>query len=57
LNFSWAPDHLGWQLYTNSVGLTATGSWFPVPGSAAVTNENIAINPSKTNVFFQLRYP
>jgi hypothetical protein len=57
LNFSWAPDHLGWQLYTNSVGLTATGSWFPVTGSAAVTNENIAINPSKTNVFFQLRYP
>jgi hypothetical protein len=56
-NFSWAPDHLGWQLYTNSVGLTAAGSWFPVPGSAAVTNENIAILPSKTNVFFQLRYP
>jgi hypothetical protein len=57
LNFTWAPDHLGWQLYTNSVGLTASGSWFPVPGSAAVTNESIAVNPSKTNVFFQLRYP
>jgi hypothetical protein len=56
-NFSWAPDHLGWQLYTNSVGLTAAGSWFPVPGSAAVSNESITISPSKTNVFFQLRYP
>ena len=56
-NFSWAPDHLGWQLYSNSVGLTATGSWFPVPGSAAVTNANITINPSKSNVFYQLRYP
>jgi len=57
MNFSWAPDHLGWQLYTNSVGLSATSSWFPVPGSAAVTNESIGINPSKTNVFFQMRYP
>jgi hypothetical protein len=56
-NFSWAPDHLGWQLYTNSVGLTASGSWFPVPGSAAVTNESIATVQSQTNVFFQLRYP
>ena len=57
MNFSWAPDHLGWQLYTNSVGLASTGSWFPVPGSAAVTNESIVIDPSKTDVFFQLRYP
>jgi autotransporter-associated beta strand protein len=57
LNFSWAPDHLGWQLYTNSTGLTATASWFPVPGSAAVTNESITIDPSKANIFFQLRYP
>jgi hypothetical protein len=56
-NFTWAPDHLGWQLYTNSVSLTATGSWFPVPGSAAVTNESITINPAQPNVFFQLRYP
>jgi hypothetical protein len=57
MNFSWAPDHVGWQLYTNSIGLTASGSWFPVPGSAAVTNASIATDPSKTNVFFQLRYP
>jgi fibronectin-binding autotransporter adhesin len=57
LQFSWAPDHLGWQLYTNAVGLTATSSWFPVPGSAAVTNETIIINPANPNVFFQLRYP
>ena len=57
LNFTWAPDHLGWQLYTNSVGLTAGGSWFPVPGSATVTNESLATDQSKTNVFFQLRYP
>ncbi len=57
LQFTWASDHLGWQLYTNAAGLTATGSWFPVPGSAAVTNETITINPANPNVFFQLRYP
>jgi len=57
MQFSWAPDHLGWQLYTNGIGLAATGSWFPVPGSAAVTNETITINPAIPNVFFQLRYP
>jgi hypothetical protein len=57
MSFSWAPDHQGWQLYTNAVGLTAAGSWFPVTGSASVTNESISINPAQPNVFFQLRYP
>jgi autotransporter-associated beta strand protein len=57
LNFSWAADHRGWQLYTNSTSLTATGGWFPVPGSATVTSEVISINPAQPNVFFQLRYP
>jgi hypothetical protein len=56
-NFTWDPGHQGWQLYTNSIGLTAAGSWFPVPGSAGVTSESITINPTQTNVFFQLRYP
>lgn len=57
LQFTWAPDHLGWQLYTNSVGITAVNSWFPVPGSGSVTNEAITVNPANPNVFFQLRYP
>ena len=57
LSFTWAPDHLGWQLYTNAVGLNASGSWFPVPGSAAVTNETIPVNAGNSKVFFQLRYP
>jgi autotransporter-associated beta strand protein len=57
LQFSWAPDHLGWQLYSNSVGLTATSSWFPVAGSATETNAAVYVNPAKKNVFFQLRYP
>jgi len=57
LNFSWAPDHASWQLYTNAVGLGASGSWFPVPGSAAVTNLSLPVDPTKPNVFYQLRYP
>jgi autotransporter-associated beta strand protein len=57
LQFSWAADHKGWQLYTNAVGLSATGSWFPVPGSANGTSATVPINPAKPNVFFQLRYP
>ena len=57
LNFSWAPDHQGWQLYTNAVGLTATSSWFPVSGTANGTNATISINPANPNVFYQLRYP
>jgi autotransporter-associated beta strand protein len=57
LQFSWAADHLGWQLYTNATGLNAPNSWFPVPGSATVTNETITINPANPNVYFQLRFP
>lgn len=57
MNFTWASDHMGWQLYTNAVGLTATNSWFPIAGSANVTNESIAIDPTKANVFYMMRYP
>ncbi len=57
LTLSWPADHLGWTLQTNSVGLTATSSWVPLPGSASVTSEVITINPSNTNVFYRLVYP
>ena len=57
LSFNWAPDHKGWQLYTNAVGVTATNQWFPLTGSGTTTNETITINPAQPNVFFQLRYP
>lgn len=57
LQFSWAPDHLGWQLYTNSAGLSVANGWHPIAGSASVTNETIPINPANPKVFFQLRYP
>jgi len=57
LTLSWPEDHRGWTLETNSVGLTATSSWFPVAGSAANTNAIIIIDPSRANVFYRLIYP
>jgi hypothetical protein len=57
LNFSWAADHLGWQLYTNAVGVNASADWFPIPGSAQVSSESITVNRANANVFYQLRYP
>ena len=56
LHFNWAPDHQGWQLYTNSVSLNSN-NWFPLAGSASGTNATISINPRQPQVFFQLRYP
>jgi len=55
LNLAW-PTNLGWTLQTNTTGLAATSQWFPYPGSAAVTNVSITINPAKTNVFFRMVY-
>jgi len=57
LQFTWAADHQGWQLYTNIVGLTAPGSWYPMAGSSNGTSATITINPAQPQVFFQLRYP
>ena len=52
---SWPADHLGWTLYSNSVGLTAVNQWFPVPGSSTVTSTNLTVSPSQANVFFRLQ--
>jgi autotransporter-associated beta strand protein len=57
LHFTWAADHQGWQLYTNSVGLTAPAAWYPWAGSSNGASTTITINPAQPQVFFQLRYP
>jgi len=57
LKFTWSADHQGWQLYTNAVGVAATNSWYPVSGSANGTSQTITLDPTKSNVFFELRYP
>ena len=56
LSLAW-PTNQGWTLLTNSVGLTATNQWFPYPGSTSLTNANITLDPTKTNVFFRMAYP
>ena len=48
------PTNLGWILQTNSVALDAASQWHDYPGSAALTNVNITINPAQTNVFFRM---
>jgi hypothetical protein len=60
LNLSWPPDHKGWRLLTNAVGLLATNSWFQYPssnGSADVTNVSLTIDRTRTNLYFRLIYP
>jgi fibronectin-binding autotransporter adhesin len=55
LTLAWPSDHLGWTLESNSVSLTATGSWFAVPNSTTTTNVTINFDASKTNVFYRLK--
>ena len=57
LTLTWPADHTGWHVQSNSVGLTATSSWFIISGSAA-TNQLI-VTPDKTasNVFYRMVYP
>ncbi|HLX70353.1 MAG TPA: hypothetical protein VKV04_12065, partial [Verrucomicrobiae bacterium] len=57
LTLSWPADHLGWELLSNSVGLTATNMWFPVSGSTSVTQESTTFDLTKTNVFYRMVYP
>ena len=56
LSLGW-PTNLGWALQTNAVGLIATNAWFAYPGSTNVTNVNLTIDQSQTNVYFRLVNP
>ena len=53
---SW-PTNAGWILQSNSVGLTATSSWFSIPNSTTLTNLSITVDPGAANVFFRLLHP
>jgi autotransporter-associated beta strand protein len=56
LGLAW-PTNGGWILLSNSVGLTVTNSWFAIPNSTNLTNLNVVVDPTKTNVFFRLLHP
>jgi hypothetical protein len=57
LTLTWPADHTGWELQSNSVGLTSTGSWFTIPGSAATNQITIMLDATKPNVFYRMVYP
>jgi hypothetical protein len=57
LSLHWPADHIGWGLQSNSVGLTATGSWFPVAGSIVTNQIILPMDGTRTNVFFRMVYP
>ena len=44
-------------LQTNAVGVTSPATWFVYPGSTAITNIALPINPASPEVFFRLLYP
>ncbi len=57
LTLNWPADRIGWGLQSNSVGVTASGSWFPVPGSTATNQIVLPIDPTMTNVYYRMVYP
>lgn len=57
LSFSWPLNYLGCRLESNAVSLTATASWFTIPGSASTNQISLPLDASGTNVFFRLTYP
>ena len=57
LKLTWPGSHLGWYAQSNSVNLADSSKWFNIPGSETVTNLNITIQPTKTNVFYRLLKP
>jgi hypothetical protein len=56
LTLSWPADHTGWQLQSNSVGLQATGAWFPVSGSTLTNQFTITPDATKTAVFYRMSF-
>ena len=56
ITLSWPADHIGWQLQSNSVGLTATGAWFTVSGSTTTNQMITSLDATKTNVFYRMLY-
>jgi hypothetical protein len=56
ITLTWPVDHIGWQLQSNSIGLTATGSWFTVTGSTTTNQMTITPDVTQSNVFYRLFY-
>lgn len=57
LSLAWPESHLGWLVQSNAVDVAEAAGWGDIAGSQFLTNLNISINPTTTNVFFRLRRP
>jgi autotransporter-associated beta strand protein len=59
LQLSWPVDHKGWslQVQTNSADIGLSINWFTVPGSSAVNELTMPIDPANGSVFIRLVYP
>jgi autotransporter-associated beta strand protein len=55
LTISWPASYKGWSLQSNSINIAVPADWYTVPGSPAVTSENITI-PTTGSVYFRLYY-
>ncbi|HEV2331021.1 MAG TPA: glycosyl hydrolase family 79 C-terminal domain-containing protein [Verrucomicrobiae bacterium] len=56
LTLSWPTNYIGWQVESNSTGLT-TANWYPVAGSGNVNRLKIQIQPGQSSVFYRLMFP
>ena len=55
VDLSWSD--VGMILQTNAVSVASPTDWFAYPGSTAVSNVTVPVDPGSTNVFFRLVYP
>jgi hypothetical protein len=58
LTLSW-PTNSGWilQSQTNALNVGLANNWGDIPGTAAVTSTNLAIDPANPTVHYRLRLP
>lgn len=54
LTLSWPPDHTGWQVQSNSVGIEVTNAWFTVSGSTSTNQISITPNANQPHVFYRM---
>ena len=57
LDLEWPSNYVGWLLQSNDLSLTTTNGWFTVPGSSSTNHVPIAIDPTRTNVFYRMAHP
>jgi fibronectin-binding autotransporter adhesin len=57
LTLNWPTNYIGWELQSNSIGLTKNSNWFLVPGSTSTNSVIIGIDPTKAVMFFRMHHP